>query len=57
MKTKDTYKETKTIHFPGMVARVHIPDISPEEREKRMKTIHKATINLLKGREIKNANT
>ena len=45
----DTYKKTKTIVFPGMIARVHFPDISAEERTKRMKQIHNAAANLLKG--------
>jgi ribosome recycling factor len=36
-----------------MVARVSIPDITPEERGRRMKNIHKAAENLLKGVETK----
>ena len=47
---KDTYKEIKTIEFPGMIARIHIPDITPEERSHRMKGIQQAAINLLKGK-------
>lgn len=46
---KDTYKEVKVIEFPGMIARVHIPDITPEERERRMKAVYNAAANLLKG--------
>lgn len=46
---KDTYKEVKVIEFPGMIARIHIPDITPEEREKRMKAVYNAAANLLKG--------
>ncbi len=45
---KDTYKEVKTYNFPGMVARVYIPDLTEEERARRMKAIHKQTANLLK---------
>ena len=56
MKCVDTYKEVRTIQFPGMVARVHIPDLTPEERTRRMKNIHKAATNLLKGKQ-KNAQT
>ena len=49
MKQADTYKEVRTIQFPGLVARIHIPDLTPEERNHRMKAIHKASENLLKG--------
>ena len=43
----DTYKEVKTYEFPNMVVRVHIPDITTEERNKRMKRIHDAAAQLL----------
>lgn len=46
----DTYKEIRTFEFPGMIARVHIPDLTPEERSRRMKIIHQAAANLLKGK-------
>ncbi len=49
MKNQDTYSEVKTFTFPNMTARVHIPDITPAERERRMVAIHKAAANLLKG--------
>lgn len=49
MKTKDTYKETRELKFPGMIARVHIPDITPAERQRRLKAIHNAAAELLKG--------
>lgn len=48
MKKADTYKEVRTIQFPGMIARVHIPDITLEEKKHRMQTIYKAAANLLK---------
>lgn len=48
MKGQDSYKEIKTIHFPGMVARVYIPDLTVEERNARMKIIHNQAANLLK---------
>lgn len=48
MKGQDTYKEVITIEFPGMVARVHIPDLTEEERARRMKIIHDASVNVLK---------
>lgn len=44
---KDTYKEIKTLHFPNMVVRVHFPDITAEERERRMKGIYEAAAKLL----------
>lgn len=44
----DKYKEVRTLEFPGMVVRVHIPDLTPEERSARMKSIHNQAANLLK---------
>ena len=48
MKTPDTYKEIRTLEFPGMTVRVHIPDLTPEERSRRMKSIHNQAADLLK---------
>lgn len=48
MKRGDTYKETKLFTFPNMTARVLIPDLTQEERERRMKQIQAAAANLLK---------
>jgi hypothetical protein len=48
MKTIDTYKEVRTLEFPGMIARVHIPVLTPEERSARMQCIHNQAANLLK---------
>ena len=48
MKCQDTYKEIKTFHFTGMVVRVHIPDLTEEERNRRMNAIHNQAANLLK---------
>ncbi len=48
MKNQDTYKEVKTFTYPGMVVRVHIPELEANEREKRMTLIYKAAANLLK---------
>ena len=48
MKGQDAYKEIKTLHFPGMVARIYIPDLTEAERNARMKAIHKQAANLLK---------
>lgn len=44
----DTYKEVRTFEFPGMIARVHIPDLTQEERSRRMKAIYRAAAELLK---------
>ena len=44
----DTYKEIRTFEYPGMVVRVHIPDISEAERNRRMKQLYKASESILK---------
>ena len=49
MKEQDTYKEVKVFEFPGMTVRVHIPDLTVEERSRRRKRIEKAAIALLRG--------
>ena len=43
----DIYNETKVLHYPNMVVRVHFPDITDEEQKKRMEAIRKAAVNLL----------
>lgn len=43
----DTYKEVITIHFANAVARVHIPDLSEEERERRLARIGRAAADLV----------
>lgn len=48
MKGQDTYKEVRTFNFPNCIVRVHIPDLTEEERERRMKAIHNAAADLLK---------
>jgi hypothetical protein len=42
------YKEVKTIEFPNMVVRVHVPELTPEERAKRMEAIRRTASALLK---------
>jgi ribosome recycling factor len=44
---KDTYKEVRTFYRDGVVVRVHIPDITKEERARRMREIEKAAAMLL----------
>ena len=50
MKQKDTYKEVRTICRDGVVARVHIPDLTKEERDRRMREIERAAARLLASR-------
>lgn len=45
--SNDTYELKKTIEFSNMVARVFSPILTEEERNRRMKAIHKAAANLL----------
>lgn len=47
MKKEDTYKEVRTFHYDNAVVRVHIPDLTTEEKERRMKEVTKAAVNLL----------
>lgn len=47
---KDIYKEPITISYPNFTARIHRPELTPEEREKRMAYIYKAAAELLKER-------
>lgn len=44
----EKYQEPITIVFSDVVARVYRPVLDSAERAKRMKTIHKASANLLK---------
>lgn len=48
MTGKDTYKEIKVIKSANAIVRVHIPDLKPEERTRRMNAIKAAAANLLK---------
>lgn len=43
----DTYKETKTFYFDNAVARVYFPELTAEERERRIQGIYKAAERLL----------
>ena len=47
---EDKYYDPIIITFPNMVARVYSPILEPEEREKRMKAIHRATADVLKNK-------
>ena len=46
--SQDVYKEVRVFEYPNMIVRVHIPDISDEENERRMKRVRKAAEALLK---------
>lgn len=46
-KQADTYKEVRTFEYPGITVRVHIPDLTEAERNRRMKTVAKAAESLL----------
>lgn len=48
MKGQDTYKEVKTFEIDNWTIRVHIPDLTEEERVRRMKKVHDAAAKLLK---------
>lgn len=64
MRGQDTYKEVKTFVYPNAIVRVHIPDLTEEERERRMNNIKKATAEFMmavlaeeqKNEESKNCN-
>lgn len=43
------FVHTKTITFPGMVARIYSPVLTEEEKGRRMQRIYKATAEILKG--------
>ena len=47
---EDKYSDPTVITFPNVVARVYTPILEPEEREKRMKAIHRATADVLKNK-------
>jgi ribosome recycling factor len=43
----DTYKEVRTFHYTNAVVRVHIPDLTEEERNRRLDAVKKAAAALL----------
>ncbi len=49
-KSIDTYKEVRVFEYPNMTVRVHIPDLTEEERARRMKKIHTAAAELLRSK-------
>lgn len=47
-KKEDTYKEVRTFTYPNAIVRVHIPDLTTDERNRRMRTVKRAAEDLLK---------
>ena len=45
---KQLYKEVRTFEFPGLKARVFIPELTDEERARRMQAIHNQAAKLLR---------
>ena len=48
MSQPEKYIHTKTLTFPGMVARIFSPVLTEEERTRRMEAIKAASANLVK---------
>lgn len=48
MRCQDTYKEVREFVFPNCIARVHIPDLTEEERARRMQIIKNAAEDLMR---------
>lgn len=45
----DTYKEVRTFEYPGWgTIRVHIPDLTEDERKRRHKELERAAARLLR---------
>lgn len=45
-----TYKEIREFNYPGMRIKVYIPDLTEDERNRRLKLIHNSAAALLKNR-------
>lgn len=48
MPKQDVYKETRVYEYPNAIVRVHIPDLSDEEQNRRMATLKAAAAEVLK---------
>lgn len=53
----DKYYDPIIMKFPGMIAKVYKPILTPEERERRMKKICEAAAALLESQEKRNPRT
>ena len=47
-KKEDTYSEVRTFTYPNMIVRVHLPDLTEDERNRRMRNIMKSTERFMK---------
>lgn len=43
----DVYEEPKVLHLSGGIVTVHVPILTPEERERRMKRVREAAVALV----------
>ena len=41
-------REVRTFTYPNAIVRVHFPDLTAEENNKRMKRLYKAAVEVLK---------
>ena len=53
MRPQDTYKEVRTLNLGQNVVRVHIPDITEKERERRLAEIGRLAGEMLLERDEK----
>lgn len=44
---KDTYKEVRVFQYDNAVVRVHIPDLTPDEQNRRMKEVERTAMRLI----------
>ena len=44
----DTYSKVKEYHYPNCTVRVHFPDLTPEERERRHKMLCDAVVQFVR---------
>ena len=44
---KDTYKEDRVFQYDNAVVRVHIPDLTPDEQNRRMKEVERTAMQLI----------
>lgn len=48
MQNRDKYKEVRVFKYPNATVRVHIPELTDEEREKRVNAIKRSAAELLR---------
>lgn len=46
----DAIKEVRVLKFKNTIARVRIPDLTEEERERRMKEVRKAAADVIRAK-------